>query len=59
MQSAGGSKGGIAKFFRCGNRQDDVVGRKLLGDVDEVDTDAGYGELVVTVVGWTLELTLQ
>jgi hypothetical protein len=41
VQTAGGGKGGIAELFWRGNGQDDVVGRKLLGDVDEVDTNAG------------------
>lgn len=59
MQTAGGGKGGIAELFWRGNGQDDVVGRKLLGDVDEVDTNAGCRGLVVRVTGLTLQLTLQ
>jgi len=40
MQAAGRGKGGIAKLLGGGYGQDDVVGRKLLGNVDKVDGDA-------------------
>jgi hypothetical protein len=35
------------------------MGRKLLGDVDEVDTNAGCGESAVMGVRLALKLTLQ
>jgi hypothetical protein len=42
VQTAGGTKGGIAKLVGGGDGEDDVVRRKLLGDIDEVDGDTGY-----------------
>jgi hypothetical protein len=59
VQTADGGKGGIAEFFGGGDGQDDVVRRKLLGDVDEVDTNAGCRELVVRVMQLRLPRTLQ
>lgn len=56
MQTACGGKSGIAELFRGGYGQDDVVGRKLLGDVDEVDTDAGCRALVVVMIGTSLHI---
>jgi hypothetical protein len=41
VQGAGRGKGGIAQLVGSGDGQDDIAGRKLLGDGDEVDGDAG------------------
>jgi hypothetical protein len=39
VQAARGCECGIAEFFGSGDGQDNVVRRKLLGDVDEVYGD--------------------
>jgi hypothetical protein len=42
VQTAGGTQRGIAKLVGGRDGEDDVVRRKLLGYVDEVDGNAGY-----------------
>ena len=49
MQLAGGGEGGIAELFGCGDGQDDVVRRELLGDGQEVDGDTRWGLLAHTI----------
>ena len=42
MQSAGRGQGGIAELFGSGDGEDYVAGRKLVGDGEEMDGNAGW-----------------
>ena len=51
MQTAGGTKGGITELVGGGDGEDDIVRRKFLGDVDEVDSNAGCEVLAMMILG--------